>query len=109
MAVTLLFTVGAGAAAAADRVIRIVGLRHAFVAVPLLVAAGPPVEDAAGPGSTSPPPGVRFCAYAFLMGAGAAVVFAYLPLYAVERLNFADAAAGALAAVFGVVGLVARL
>jgi predicted MFS family arabinose efflux permease len=50
-----------------------------------------------------------FVAYAFLMAAGAAVMFAYLPLYASERLGFSDGAAGLLGAVFGAVGFAARL
>lgn len=50
-----------------------------------------------------------FAVYAFFMAAGAAVVFAYLPLYAAQHVGFTHAAAGALAAVFGVVGIAARV
>lgn len=56
------------------------------------------------------PPAVRRLAvYAALMGAGVAAVNTYLPLYAVERLRFSLAGAGALAATIGLVGIVSRI
>ncbi|MGH2775837.1 MAG: MFS transporter [Actinomycetota bacterium] len=48
-------------------------------------------------------------AYAFLMGSGVSAVTAYLPLYAVERLDFSVQAAGAAAAVIGLVGIAGRI
>ncbi|MPZ92200.1 MAG: MFS transporter [Actinobacteria bacterium] len=47
--------------------------------------------------------------YAFLMGSGVSAVTAYLPLYAVERLDFSVPTAGAVAAVIGLVGIVGRV
>jgi predicted MFS family arabinose efflux permease len=47
--------------------------------------------------------------YAFLMGSGVAAVTAYLPLYAVERLDFSVQTAGAVAALIGFVGIVGRI
>jgi len=48
-------------------------------------------------------------AYAFLMGSGVSAVTAYLPLYAVERLDFSVQTAGAVAAAIGLVGIVGRI
>lgn len=48
-------------------------------------------------------------AYAFLMGSGVSAVTAYLPLYAVERLDFSFQTAGAVAAVIGLVGIAGRI
>jgi predicted MFS family arabinose efflux permease len=48
-------------------------------------------------------------AYAFLMGSGVSAVTAYLPLYAVERLDFSIQAAGAVAALIGLVGIAGRI
>lgn len=48
-------------------------------------------------------------AYAFLMGSGVSAVTAYLPLYAVERLDFSIETAGAVAAVIGLVGIAGRI
>ncbi|CAN5707101.1 MFS transporter [soil metagenome] len=48
-------------------------------------------------------------AYAFLMGSGVSAVTAYLPLYAVERLDFSVQTAGAVAAVIGLVGIAGRI
>jgi predicted MFS family arabinose efflux permease len=48
-------------------------------------------------------------AYAFLMGSGVSAVTAYLPLYAVERLDFSFQTAGATAAVIGLVGIAGRI
>jgi len=48
-------------------------------------------------------------AYAFLMGSGVSAVTAYLPLYAVERLDFSVQTAGAVAAAIGLVGIVGRV
>jgi predicted MFS family arabinose efflux permease len=53
---------------------------------------------------------VRWLAvYAFLMGSGVAAVTAYLPLYAVERLDFSVQTAGAVAALIGLVGIGGRI
>jgi predicted MFS family arabinose efflux permease len=43
-------------------------------------------------------------AYAFFMGVGLAAVFAYLPLYAFERLDLAPATAGLTVSLMGAVG-----
>ncbi|MGH2751366.1 MAG: MFS transporter [Actinomycetota bacterium] len=48
-------------------------------------------------------------AYAFLMGSGVAAVTAYLPLFAVERLDFSVQTAGAVAAFIGLVGIAGRI
>jgi len=48
-------------------------------------------------------------AYAFLMGSGVSAVTAYLPLYAVERLDYSVQTAGAVAAVIGLVGIIGRI
>jgi predicted MFS family arabinose efflux permease len=48
-------------------------------------------------------------AHAFLMGSGVSAVTAYLPLYAVERLDFSFQTAGAVAAVVGLVGIAGRI
>jgi predicted MFS family arabinose efflux permease len=48
-------------------------------------------------------------AYAFLMGSGVSAVTAYLPLYAVERLDYSVQTAGAVAAAIGLVGIVGRI
>ena len=48
-------------------------------------------------------------AYAFLMGSGVSAVTAYLPLYAVERLDFSVQTAGAVAALIGLVGIAGRI
>jgi len=48
-------------------------------------------------------------AYAFLMGSGVSAVTAYLPLYAVERLDFSIQTAGAVAALIGLVGIAGRI
>jgi predicted MFS family arabinose efflux permease len=47
--------------------------------------------------------------YAFFMGAGVSATTAYLALYANETLGMSEAAAGALLAVVGAVGIVARI
>ena len=47
--------------------------------------------------------------YAFLMGSGVSAVTAYLPLYAVERLDFSIQTAGAVAALIGLVGIAGRI
>lgn len=89
--------------------------------VPLLGALGallfvPPDRiDKSSPSSTS---GRRapmtnavwwLTAYAFLMGSGVAAVTAYLPLFAVERLDFSVPTAGAVAALIGLVGIIGRI
>lgn len=48
-------------------------------------------------------------AYAVLMGAGSGAVFSHLPLYAFDDVGLGEAAAGAIPAVFGVVGMLARV
>lgn len=47
--------------------------------------------------------------YAVLMGAGSGAVFSHLPLYAFGDVGLGEAAAGAIPAVFGVVGMLARV
>lgn len=47
--------------------------------------------------------------YALLMGAGAGAVFSHLPLYAYKGLGLSEAAAGGIPALFGVVGVLARI
>jgi predicted MFS family arabinose efflux permease len=73
-----------------------------------------PGEPHAGPGRAPrirvrQPAAIRWIAlYGFLMGAGGAVVFSYLPLYAYEEVGLTATAAGAAAAVLGLVAIVAR-
>jgi MFS family permease len=47
--------------------------------------------------------------YAFLMGAGVAIIGIYLPLYAQEAVGFSIGAAGTLAGVIGLVGIMSRV
>jgi predicted MFS family arabinose efflux permease len=47
--------------------------------------------------------------YALLMGSGLAALYAYLPLFAVERLGMSIAQAGLLASVIGLMGMVSRV
>jgi predicted MFS family arabinose efflux permease len=47
--------------------------------------------------------------YSLLLGTGLSAVNTYLPLYAAQRLGFADWRAGVLLAAFGATGLVARV
>lgn len=47
--------------------------------------------------------------YSLLLGTGLSAVNTYLPLYAAQRLGFADWTAGVLLAAFGATGLVARV
>lgn len=67
----------------------------------------PPNPPAPAGEALRPEPGDRgapiawLVLYAFLMGVGLAVVVAYLPLYAHERLGFSEQAAGAVASVVG--------
>jgi predicted MFS family arabinose efflux permease len=65
---------------------------------------------------TSSPPRARqqhelrvLAAYAMLMGGGTAIVFAYLPTYAVDVAGLSVAAAGATTMVFGGTALLCRL
>lgn len=51
----------------------------------------------------------RLAVYALLMGFGVGAVGAYLPLYAVEELDFSRATAGLTAALMGFVGILARI
>jgi predicted MFS family arabinose efflux permease len=48
-------------------------------------------------------------AYAFLMGAGVAVVSTYLPLFARDEAGYSVGHAGALAAVIGAIGILSRI
>lgn len=47
--------------------------------------------------------------YSFLMGGGIAAISAYLPLFAVEALDFTPQAAGAVAATVGFIGIGSRV
>lgn len=47
--------------------------------------------------------------YALLMGSGLAALYAYLPLFAVERLGMSIAEAGLLAGLIGLMGVVSRI
>lgn len=47
--------------------------------------------------------------YAVLMGSGLAALYAYLPLFAVERLDMSIAEAGLLAGLIGLMGVVSRV
>ncbi|HZA40565.1 MAG TPA: MFS transporter [Actinomycetota bacterium] len=47
--------------------------------------------------------------YAFLMGGGVAIVGAYLPLFAREEVGLSVGAAGMLAGVIGLIGIVSRI
>ena len=51
----------------------------------------------------------RLVGFSLLLGTGLAAVNTYLPLYATQRLGLVAGTAGALLAVFGVTGLVARV
>ncbi|OJF09751.1 hypothetical protein BG844_35860 [Couchioplanes caeruleus subsp. caeruleus] len=51
----------------------------------------------------------RLMGYSLLLGTGLAAVNTYLPLYAAQGLSLGAGAAGAVLAVFGVSGLVARI
>lgn len=51
----------------------------------------------------------RLAVYAFLMGTGVAVVNVYLPLYAHDELGMSVTAAGAVASLTGIVGVVSRI
>ena len=68
------------------------------------------VEAPAAPLPASLEPAVnRLAVYALLMGFGVGAVGAYLPLYAVEELAFGRPAAGLVAGLVGLVGIVARV
>lgn len=54
-------------------------------------------------------PTATVACYAVLMGAGSGAVFSHLPLYAFGDVGLGEAAAGAIPAVFGVVGMLARV
>jgi predicted MFS family arabinose efflux permease len=51
----------------------------------------------------------RLAVYALLMGFGVGAVSAYLPLYAVEELDFSRGTAGLTAALMGFIGILARV
>lgn len=51
----------------------------------------------------------RLAVYAFLMGTGVAVVNVYLPLYAHDELGMSVTAAGAVASLTGIVGVLSRI
>jgi predicted MFS family arabinose efflux permease len=78
------------------------------------VAAAPEGRVAAPAGTTATVGSERatqraLAGYALLMGAGTAVVFAYLPSFAVDVGGLSVAAAGATATVFGATALLCRL
>lgn len=98
------------------------GWRAAFGVVGALAAAVallayrylPPDPAAASPMTPTPafragPEQRALGVYALCMGTGGAAVTAFLPLYAVERLDFAPTAAGATVAVVGGVGMLSRI
>lgn len=75
----------------------------------------PDPEGSPGPEPRQPrdrvrqPAAIRWLAlYGFLMGAGGAVIFSYLPLYSFEEVGLTEPAAGAAAAVLGLVAVAAR-
>ncbi len=71
---------------------------------------GDPTARRAAPSGRSSREVLRWLApYAFFMGAGIASVTAYVVLYAHEAMGYTEAAAGALLAVVGAVGFVARI
>lgn len=97
-----------------------IGWRNAMLLVGLMSGAGLAGVFAVVPRDTATPgPGaaadgqssvVRWLVpYAFFMGAGVSATTAYLALYANETLGMSEAAAGALLAVMGAVGVVARI
>ena len=51
----------------------------------------------------------HLAAYAFMMGAGAAALSSFLPLYSEEAVGLSPVAAGATSAVMGLTGIVARV
>jgi predicted MFS family arabinose efflux permease len=87
--------------------IAVCGLLVAWSAVPVLPAAARHVGRSPRPGV---PPTVRWLAvYAMFMGSGQAVVGAYLPLYAYERVGVSPATAGLAVGMFGVVAALSRI
>lgn len=97
-----------------------IGWRNTLLLVALLSAAGLAAtfaivpHDAAAASRASAGDGrstvVRWLVpYAFFMGAGVSATTAYLALYANETLGMSEATAGALLAVVGAVGVVARI
>lgn len=51
----------------------------------------------------------RLALYGFLLGAGGTALFTYTALYGQEMLGYSEAAAGAVVALMGVVGIVSRI
>lgn len=97
-----------------------IGWRNTLLLVALLSAAGLAAtfaivpHDAAASSRATAGDGrstvVRWLVpYAFFMGAGVSATTAYLALYANETLGMSEATAGALLAVVGAVGVVARI
>ena len=81
------------------------GLVGAITVVPRDPATTRRSREAGGPSTV-----VRWLVpYAFFMGAGVSATTAYLALYANETLGMSEATAGALLAVVGAVGVVARI
>ena len=88
-----------------------------LLAAVLLVVMWWAAPSAASPGAGNPPLRwslprgwlARLVGYSLLLGIGLSSVNTYLPLYAVQRLEFAAGTGGALLAAFGVTGLVARV
>lgn len=77
------------------------------------VARAPRVPGSVPDGAGTSGPLTAFvawlAAYAFLMGAGMSGFAAYLPLYAVEALDYGVTTAGFAAALVGLVGVIARV
>ncbi len=95
--------VGWRGALLASLVLPVVGLVLAFVLVP-------PTAAASAARGAVVPRGVWWLAvYAAMMGAGVSAIGAYLPLYAVEAVGTSAAVGGALAALMGGAGVLARL
>jgi predicted MFS family arabinose efflux permease len=100
-----------------------IGWRGVTAAAVLLPVAGLvlsrmhiPGEETPAVRAADPEPAVgvwrrvgRLSAYAFAMGLSVAVVAAYLPLYAHERLGFSVTGGGFVASLVGLVGVAARV
>jgi predicted MFS family arabinose efflux permease len=89
----------------------LVGLAIGAVALAFLPAAGDRLEAGVrlAPASRLPSVVRRLAAFGMLMGVGVGSLGTYLPLYAQEAIGLSVAIAGWVMAVFGVVGLVARI
>jgi predicted MFS family arabinose efflux permease len=90
-------------------IIPLLGAASALIVVPPDRIEERPTNDNGGEVSAMNNAVWWLAVYAFLMGSGVAAVTAYLPLYAVERLDFSVQTAGAVAALIGLVGIVGRI